>query len=92
MNVSLNPRASRPAVSTAAGRPKLPNPGPDYDPENGSPEEAAQQAALTKQRLEFNFDLQERAELQREMNELCALQMEQLKRDDEIVKKWIAMI
>ncbi|MBV9149779.1 MAG: hypothetical protein JO024_07930 [Candidatus Eremiobacteraeota bacterium] len=50
------------------------------------------QAALLAQQNEFNFQLQERAELMREFNELRALQMQQLKLDDEIVKKWIDLI
>lgn len=54
--------------------------------------EAQDQAALQRQQAAFNFQLQERAELLREFNELRTLQMEQLKHDDEIVKKWIEMI
>jgi hypothetical protein len=57
-----------------------------------SSEAAQQQAALLAQQATFNYELQERAELMREFNELRALQMEQLKQDDEIVKKWIALI
>ncbi len=86
MNVSPLARASRPAAPAAAGRAK---PAPPAPP---SPDQTEQEAALTKQRMQFDFDLQERAELQREMNELRALEMEQLKRDDEILKKWIALI
>ncbi len=92
MNVSPSIRAPRAAVSSAAGRGKPATPPADSDQGAATVNQAEQQAALTKQRQEFNFELQERAELQREMNELYALQMEQLKRDDEILKKWIAMI
>ena len=53
---------------------------------------AQDQAALLAQQSAFNFQLQERAELMRESNELRALQMQQLKHDDEIVKKWIELI
>ena len=54
--------------------------------------EAEQQAALAAQQAQFNFDLAQRAELQRESNELRALAMTQQKLDDEIVKKWIELI
>ncbi|MDQ6933373.1 MAG: hypothetical protein M3160_09405 [Candidatus Eremiobacteraeota bacterium] len=91
MNVSPLARASRPAATTAAGRPKPATPVTDKGGPTTS-DQAEQEAAIAKQRLQFDFALQERAELQREMNELRALEMEQIKRDDEIVKKWIALI
>lgn len=90
MNVSPLARTSRPAALTAAGRNKPAPPGDAASRPN--PDQTEQETALTTQRVQFDFDLQERAELQREMNELRALEMEQLKRDDEILKKWIAMI
>ncbi len=91
MTVSPLARASRPAVSTAVGRSKPTPPAPET-PGAATPDQTEQEASLSRQRMQFDFDLQERAELQREMNELRALEMEQLKRDDEILKKWIALI
>ena len=64
----------------------------DVKPSEGHGETGRQQSALLAQQTSFNFALQERAELMREFNELRALQMEQLKHDDEIVKKWIDLI
>ena len=64
----------------------------DAKPIADSNEATQQQAALLAQQATFNYEIQERAELMRESNELRALQMEQLKHDDEIVKKWIALI
>jgi len=66
--------------------------GADVKPSEDQGETAHQQSALLAQQTSFNFALQERAELMREFNELRALQMEQLKHDDEIVKKWIDLI
>ena len=43
-------------------------------------------------RTEFDLREQERAEFLREWNVTRDLSMEQLKHDDEIVKKWIALI
>jgi hypothetical protein len=40
----------------------------------------------------FDADAAERAEYQREMNVLRDMAMEQQKHDDEILKKWIALI
>jgi len=74
--------AATPAGATATGR------GAADEPAADTQDQATPQA----QQVAFNFQLQERAELLREFNELRALQMEQLKRDDEVVKKWIEMI
>jgi len=73
--------ASAPAARSADDKP-LPDPNQAVE----------DQAALLSQQTAFNYQMQERAELQREFNELRALQMEQLKHDDEIVKKWIELI
>ena len=91
MNVPPLTRTVRPAAPTAAGRSKPPTLAADSGPP-ATPDQVEQEAALAKQRSQFDFALQERAELQREMNELRTLQMEQIKRDDEILKKWIALI
>ena len=51
-----------------------------------------QKAQLAAQHAAFDFEIAERAELVREHEALQALLMEQLKNEDEIVKKWIALI
>ena len=51
-----------------------------------------QRAELAAQHAAFDFEIAERAELLREHEALQALLMEQLKNEDEIMKKWIALI
>ena len=51
-----------------------------------------QQAQIAAQHQTFDFEAAERAELLREHEALEALMLEQLKNEDEIMKKWIAMI
>ena len=51
----------------------------------------AQKAELAAQHAAFDFEIAERAELLREHEALQALLMEQLKNEDEIMKKWIAL-
>ena len=53
---------------------------------------ADQQAQISAQHAAFDFQLAETAELLREHEALQALVMEQLKNEDEIMKKWIALI
>lgn len=50
------------------------------------------QDRIDAQHAAFDFDAAERAELMREHAVLEALVMEQLKNEDEIVKKFIALI
>ena len=77
----------RPRSTTTPGAPSAEDAAsPD------SSQAGKEQAALLAQQAAFNYEVQERAELMREFNELRALQMEQLKHDDEIVKKWIDLI
>jgi hypothetical protein len=57
---------------------------------NGQQEEA--QARLDRMRSAFDGAQQERAELLREMDVLRDMALEQQKRDDETLKKWIALI
>lgn len=47
---------------------------------------------LQHQRDRFDFETQERAELEREYNTLRDMMLQQMKTDDEVVKKYIAMI
>jgi hypothetical protein len=51
-----------------------------------------QKTRLAAQHAAFDFEIAERAELLREHEALQALLMEQLKNEDEIMKKWIALI
>lgn len=66
---------------TVAARPRAPHPTGARTPD-----------ALDAQRQAFDFELEENAELLRERNALAELMLAQLKNEDEIVKKWIAMI
>jgi hypothetical protein len=54
--------------------------------------DAEQQAQIAAQRQAFDFDAAERAEILREHEAIQALLMEHLKNEDEIMKKWIALI
>ena len=51
-----------------------------------------QKAQLAAQHAAFDFEIAERAEMLREHEALQALLMEQLKNEDEIMKKWISLI
>jgi hypothetical protein len=51
-----------------------------------------EQAEIAAQHAAFDFQLAEEAELMREHEALQTLIMEQLKNEDEIMKKWIALI
>jgi hypothetical protein len=53
---------------------------------------AEQQAQIAAQHQAFDFEAAERAEILREHTMLQAMLMEQLKNEDEITKKWIALI
>jgi glycerol-3-phosphate dehydrogenase len=52
----------------------------------------AREFEIDRMRTEFDLHEQERAELLREWNLTRDLAMEQMKKDDENVKKWIALI
>lgn len=81
----LPPRGDRAAPVRAAGaRPAAGAPAPDVTPE--------QQAQIAAQHAAFDFQAAETAEMLREHEALQALIMEQLKNEDEIMKKWIALI
>jgi hypothetical protein len=72
-----------PAASRAAPRATPPTPDPgDTDG----------QARIAAQHQTFDFEAAERAEILREHDILQAMLMEQLKNEDEITKKWIALI
>lgn len=80
----LPPRDRTAPVRAAAARPPAGAPAPDVTPE--------QQAQIAAQHAAFDFQLAESAEMVREREALQALMMEQLKNEDEIMKKWIALI
>ena len=48
--------------------------------------------AVAAQQAQFDEDMEERAELEREANVLRDMMLAQLKDDDEALKKYIAMI
>ena len=57
-----------------------------------SGDDDAEQQALATQRAAFNYEAAEQTELEREREVLEDMVQAQLKFEDEIVKKWIAMI
>jgi hypothetical protein len=57
-----------------------------------SPADAAAENAVAAQHGAFDAATAERAELLREQSALQDLMLAQLKNEDEIMKKWIAMI
>jgi hypothetical protein len=84
MTQLLQPVRERAAVARAAA-PR----GPAASSSDLTPE---QQAQIAAQHAAFDFQLAETAELVREHEALQTLLMEQLKNEDEIMKKWIALI
>ena len=50
------------------------------------------QARMDRMKADFNAAQEERSEMMREMNALRDMAVEQAKKDDEILKKYIAMI
>jgi hypothetical protein len=80
----LRPDRSTPArVTTAAPRSEAAA-ADDLTPE--------QQAQIAAQHAAFDFQAAETAEMLREHEALESMMQEQLKNEDEIMKKWIAMI
>jgi hypothetical protein len=59
---------------------------------SGSDLDSEQQAQIAAQRQAFDFETAERAEILREHEALQTLLMDHLKNEDEIMKKWIALI
>ncbi len=80
---------ARPASTTAPARkPPAEHRGAALLDEPPAPEELA----LLRRERSFDQVTQVRAEDEREANVLRDMAMAQLKKDDEIMKKWIAMI
>jgi hypothetical protein len=77
--------------STAA-RGTLAAPRGCASPATGSDPTPEDQAHIAAQRQAFDYGAAERAEILREHEVLEALLMAQLKNEDEITKKWIALI
>ncbi len=78
------PRAPQPPADAATGA------ADGADPDAAAA--AAQQQALAQRRGAFNLEAAEQAEFEREREVLEEMVQAQLKFEDEIVKKWIAMI
>ena len=80
------------ATIARAGRTALTASRPSTAASAGSDVSAAQQAQLVAQRAAFDYEAAESAEIEREHEVLQALLMAFLKNEDEITKKWIALI
>jgi hypothetical protein len=77
---------------SSAGRGTLAAPRSSSAPAAASDLSAEQQAQIAAQRQAFDYDAAERAEIEREHEVLETLLMAFLKNEDEITKKWIALI
>jgi len=86
MTAPLLPRADRNAPSRA------PLAAPRSSAATGDDLTADQQAQLAAQHSAFDLQAAETAEMLREHQALEALMQENLKNEDEIMKKWIALI
>jgi hypothetical protein len=56
------------------------------------PADAQTQQTVAAQHAAFDADTAEHAEMLRELDALESLMLEQLKNEDEIMKKWIALV
>lgn len=54
--------------------------------------EIREELLLQRQRDRFDFQTEERTELEREYNTVRDMMLEQMKIDDEVVKKYVALI
>lgn len=77
---------------STAGRAVLTAPRTSAAASAGSDLTAEQQAQIAAQHATFDYEAAERAEIEREHEVLQALLMAFLKNEDEITKKWIALI
>jgi hypothetical protein len=86
------------ALIIAARAPRAPQAKPAADPATGAaganPDDTttAQDRALAAMKAAFNYEAELDAEAERERAALEALLLAQLKDEDEVMKKWIAMI
>lgn len=79
-------------AAPAAGRPARKRGDETTSVVNALAEQREDAALLAIRQVAFNNELQQNAEMAREANALRDLQLEQAKRDDEVVKKYIGMI
>ena len=77
---------------TTAVRGALAAPRGSAAPAAGSDLDAEPQAQIAAQRQAFDYEAAERAEIMREHEVLETLLMAFIKNEDEITKKWIALI
>jgi hypothetical protein len=78
-----------PVTTTAARAPRAPQP---KSPAAGADADDAHEHALALQKAAFDYATECTAEAERERAALEALLLAQLKDEDEIMKKWIALI
>ena len=87
--------ASRPALLAPAPHGTL-SPSASAETETlarpAAHEPTPEEQALAEQAAAFNQSVRLQSEAEREMNALLAMSMEQIKHDDEFLKKWIALI
>ena len=81
----------------AARAPRAPQAKPAVDPATGAdaapPDDTtAQEQALAQVKAAFDYEMAQQAEMEREREALEALLLANLKDEDEVMKKWIAMI
>jgi hypothetical protein len=81
----------------AARAPRAPQAKPAADPATGAdaapPDDAgAQEPTLAQVKAAFDYEMALQAEMEREREALEALLLANLKDEDEVMKKWIAMI
>lgn len=82
-----------PVTTPAARAPRAPQ--PKADPAAGAADDSgddAREHALALAKAAFNYETECQAEAERERAALENLLLAQLKDEDEIMKKWIAMI
>ena len=86
------------AIVMAVRAPRAPQTKPSTDPATGAaaaaPDDGTtqQEHALAQMRAAFDYETELHAEAEREREALEALLLVQLKDEDEVMKKWIAMI
>jgi hypothetical protein len=85
------------ATIIAARTPRAPQAKPAADPATGAaaaaPDDGStQEHAIAQMRAAFDYETELDAEAEREREALETLLLAQLKDEDEVMKKWIAMI
>jgi hypothetical protein len=85
------------ALLPAARAPRAPQAKPPEDPATGADtsdpgDTTAQEQALAQVKAAFDYEMALQAEMERERQALEALLIANLKDEDEVMKKWIAMI